>query len=123
MTVLRNLFLVVGGVSAMFLVAVATQHLMADRAPNSLLVIDPKLVVKRFVEERGNEMSDATFKDAILQLDAIVLAEAAAIHNARGAMLVNKDHVLAGGLDVSEAFSDRVIARWDDWVARQARAQ
>ena len=123
MTVLRNLFLVVGGVSAMFLVAVATQHLMADRAPNSLLVIDPKLVVKRFVEERGNEMSDATFKDAILQLDAIVLAEAAAIHDARGAMLVNKDHVLAGGVDVSVAFADRVIARWDEWAARQARAQ
>ena len=122
MKILRNLFLIVGGVSAMFLVAVATQHLMGERASDTLMVIDPKLVVERFVEERGIEMSDESFKDAILQLDAIVLAEAAAIHNARGAMLVNKDHVLAGGLDVSEAFSERVIARWDDWVARQARA-
>ena len=42
---------------------------------------------------------------------------------ARGAMLVNKDHVLAGGVDVSVAFADRVIARWDEWAERQARAQ
>ena len=85
---------------------------LLDPKPQTL-VVDARQVVRIFVEKRGEELTDAELKGAILVFDQIVVDEATAIFNETGNIMINADHMLAGGVEVSALFADRVIARWD----------
>lgn len=77
------------------------------------LVIDAKVVTKMFVDQRGVDLDEEEYRRAIRDIDSIVTAEAERIYRATGQMMINADHVLAGGLDVSSSFGQRVIELWD----------
>ncbi|MDG1432016.1 MAG: hypothetical protein P8L68_19335 [Paracoccaceae bacterium] len=81
--------------------------------PHQTLIVDAKAVVRIFIEERGQHLSEEALRDAIRDFDRLVMAEAQAIHAETGALLINANHILAGGIEISDAFAARVIARWD----------
>lgn len=81
--------------------------------PGEVLIVDAKSVVRIFVEERGQHLSEEALRDAIRDFDRLVMEEAQAIHAQTGALLINANHVLAGGVDISRNFAVRVIDRWD----------
>ena len=78
-----------------------------------MFVVDAQSVARAFLDARGAEMSDEDLAAAILVFDSLVMAEAEALHQSSGIILVNKSHVLAGAADVSAPFAERVLARWD----------
>lgn len=77
------------------------------------LMIDAKQVVKVFTQERGLSLTEEEMSVAILEFDALVMAEAQKIHDQTGAVIINSNHMLAGGRDVSVPFAHNVIAAWD----------
>lgn len=81
--------------------------------PSQVLIVDAKAVVRIFVEERGQHLSEEALRDAIRNFDQLVMEEAQALHAQTGALLINANHVLAGGVEISEGFAARVISRWD----------
>ena len=81
--------------------------------PAEVLIVDAKSVVRIFVEERGQHLSEDALRDAIRDFDRLVMEEAQVLHVQTGALLINANHVLAGGVDISHGFAARVIARWD----------
>ncbi|MDG1430021.1 MAG: hypothetical protein P8L68_15820 [Paracoccaceae bacterium] len=81
--------------------------------PEEVLIVDAKSVVRIFVEERGQHLSEDALRDAIRTFDHLVMEEAQALHAQTSALLINANHVLAGGVDISQGFAARVIARWD----------
>ena len=81
--------------------------------PQKMFVVDAGAVARAFLEGRGAAMSDEELAAAILVFDSLVMAEAQALHQQSGVILVNKSHVLAGAEDVSGTFAGRVLARWD----------
>lgn len=102
------------GLWAAVMINVATLNFfgLLDPAPKTL-IIDANKVVKIFIEERGNSFSDEQLKNAILVFDEIVTAQANRIHQETGNVIVNGNHILAGGQDVSVEFAQRVIEQWD----------
>lgn len=78
------------------------------------LVIDARVITKMFVDQRGVDLDDDQYRSAIRDIDSIVTAEAERVYRATGQMMINADHVLAGGVDVSETFGQRVIQLWDE---------
>lgn len=81
--------------------------------PSQTLIVDAKAVVRIFIEERGQHLREDALRDAIREFDRLVMAEAEALHSETGALLINANHILAGGIEISDAFAARVIARWD----------
>lgn len=81
--------------------------------PEEVLIVDAKSVVRIFVEERGQHLAEDALRDAIRTFDHLVMEEAQALHAQTGALLINANHILAGGAEISEAFAARVISRWD----------
>ncbi|MDP7152381.1 MAG: hypothetical protein QGI08_15960 [Paracoccaceae bacterium] len=81
--------------------------------PEEVLIVDAKSVVRVFIEERGQHLSEDALRDAIRTFDRLVMEEAQVLHTQTGALLINANHVLAGGVDISHEFAARVIARWD----------
>lgn len=77
------------------------------------LVIDARVVTKMFVDQRGGDLDDDAYRQAIRDIDSIVTAEAERIYRATGQIMINADHILAGGRDVSASFGERVIEMWD----------
>ena len=57
--------------------------------PNQILIIDAKAVVRIFIEERGQHLSEEALRDAIREFDHLVMAEAQALHSETGALLIN----------------------------------
>lgn len=84
-----------------------------NQTPPQTLSVDPKALVRIFIEERGQYLDEAELRDAIRTFDRLVMEEAQALHTQTGALLINVTHVLAGGADISAPFAARVIARWD----------
>lgn len=82
-------------------------------SPQKMFAVDAGEVARAFLEGRGEAMSDEELAAAILVFDSLVMAEAQALHQQSGVILVNKAHVLAGAEDVSGPFAGRVLARWD----------
>lgn len=85
----------------------------ALRPQPETLIVNAKKVVKIFVEKRGVNLSETDMARAIKEFDGLVVSEAERIHAQTGAVILNANHILAGGRDVSEPFADQVIARWD----------
>ena len=81
--------------------------------PNQVLIVDAKAVVRIFVQERGQHLSEEALREAIRTFDQLVMDEAQALHAQTGALLINANHILAGGVEISEGFAARVISRWD----------
>lgn len=81
--------------------------------PDQALIVDAKAVVRIFIEERGQHLSEEALRIAIQDFDRLVMAEARDLHAETGALLINANHILAGGIEISDAFATRVIARWD----------
>lgn len=81
--------------------------------PQKMFVVDAGEVARAFLVGRGEAMSDEELAAAILVFDGLVMAEAQALHQQSGVILVNKAHVLVGAEDVSRVFAGRVLARWD----------
>lgn len=77
-------------------------------------VIDAKKVVRIFTEERGKDLSEEDMVKAISVIDQLVTAKAEEIYRDTGSVIVNKNHMLAGGKDVSNQFAALVISAWDD---------
>lgn len=77
------------------------------------LVVDAKVVTKMFVDHRGKDLDEDAYRLAIRDIDSIVTAEAERIYRATGQVMINADHILAGGRDVSVTFGERVIELWD----------
>ncbi len=77
------------------------------------LIVDAKAVVRVFIEQRGVNLDEAQMSDAIKQFDRLVMAEAESIYQRTGRPIINANHILAGGIDISDQFASRVIARWD----------
>lgn len=90
-----------------------SQVLNRIETPAQTLIVDPKAIVRIFIEERGQYLDEADLRDAIRAFDRLVMEEAQALHTHSGALLVNATHILAGGVDISAPFATRVIARWD----------
>jgi len=80
---------------------------------NGALIVDAKAVVRIFVDQRGVNLDEAQMKDAIKEFDRLVMAEAESIYQETGRAIINANHILAGGIDISDQFAARVIARWD----------
>ena len=114
MTRMMKLTYALLAVAAVILIDVAVVAGLGLLAPPpETLIISPREVVRIFTEERGKDLSDEDFQKAILLFDDLVMEEAQVIHSTTGVTLVNANHILAGGQDVSAAFARRVIAQWD----------
>jgi hypothetical protein len=50
---------------------------------------------------------------AILEFDTLVMNEAEKIYAETGAIILNANHILVGGQEVSTPFAKRVIKAWD----------
>lgn len=109
---------IVGGIAAL-LVVLAIQfgtlkYLgLMEPQDNGALIVDAKTVVRIFVETRGVDLSEEEMKQAILDFDRLVIAQADEIYLSTGRAIINANHILAGGHDISEEFARHVIARWD----------
>ena len=90
---------------------------LLEPAPE-MFVVDAGEVARALLEGRGDAMSNDELASAILVFDSLVMAEAQALHQESGIILVNKAHVLAGAPDVSEQFAARVLHRWDTFDAQ-----
>lgn len=80
--------------------------------PASVYVIDAGAVAKIFIERHGEEMAEEDFKQALVRFDRAVTEEAETIFQRTGIALVNKNHMLAGGVDVTADFAEQVMLRW-----------
>lgn len=78
-----------------------------------MLIVDAKQVVRIFVDERGNDLSEEDMRVAIKEFDALVIGLASDIYQQSGSLIINSNHVLAGGRDISDEFGRAVIAQWD----------
>lgn len=102
------------GLLAVITVQFATMSALGVLDPEpEWYVVDAPSVVRVFIEERGDQMTEAEMASAILVFDQLVMEEAQAIFAQTGHRLVNANHVLAGANDVSIQFAHRVVARWD----------
>ena len=109
---------IVGGIAALLVILTVqfgTLKYLGLMEPevNGALIVDAKVVVRIFVETRGKDLDDEEMAAAIRSFDALVMAEAEAIYQGTGRAIINANHILAGGHDISEEFANRVIARWD----------
>ena len=110
---------IVGGVAALLLViavqiGVMTYLGVLEKPDNSALIVDAKTVVRIFIETRGKDLDEGEMAAAIRTFDALVMSEAEAIYQNTGRAIVNANHILAGGIDISEEFAGLVIAHWDE---------
>lgn len=80
--------------------------------PARAYVVDAKEVVRIFVEEEGKNLSEEEMVAAIRVIDGLVLGEAERIYRESGSVIINKNHMLAGGVDVSSQLAMQVIAAW-----------
>ena len=78
-----------------------------------VLIVDAKTVVRIFIETRGVNLDEDQMSDAIKAFDRLVMEEAESIYQGTGRAIINANHILAGGIDISDQFAERVIARWD----------
>jgi len=78
-----------------------------------ILMIDPDVILKRFVEERAIDLEGEAFTNAVRRLDRIIALEAAQTYSEFGMLVVKADLVLAGGTDYTNAFFSRVLTVWD----------
>lgn len=80
--------------------------------PARTYVVDAKEVVRIFVEEEGKDLSEEEMVVAVRMIDSLVLGEAERIYRETGSIIINKNHMLAGGVDVSSQLAMQVIAAW-----------
>jgi hypothetical protein len=80
--------------------------------PARTYVVDAKEVVRIFVEEEGKNLSEEEMIVAVRVIDSLVLGEAERIYRESGSIIINKNHMLAGGIDVSSQLAMQVIAAW-----------
>ena len=109
----RGLWIVIAFLGIIALQLGTLKQLGLLDGPNQVLSVDAKAMVRIFIEERGKHLSEEALRDAIREFDHLVMAEAQALHSETGALLINANHILAGGVEISDAFAARVIARWD----------
>jgi len=77
------------------------------------LIVDAKTVVRIFIETRGVNLNEDQMSDAIKAFDRLVMDEAESLYQGTGRAIINANHILAGGINISDQFAQRVIARWD----------
>lgn len=109
----RGLWIVIAILGIVALQLGTLKQLGLLNGPNQILMVDANAVVRIFIEERGQHLSEEALRDAIRDFDRLVMSEAQDIHAETGALLLNANHILAGGVEISDAFAARVIARWD----------
>ncbi len=83
------------------------------KPPRETFFVNTDMVLKVFVEEATEGMDVAAIGEAMPKLNELMLAEADAIYAETGNVLLNAKVVIAGGRDVSDAFAQRVIERWN----------
>jgi len=110
---------IVGGIAALLVILTVqfgTLKYLGLMEPevNGALIVDAKTVVRIFVETRGVDLDDEEMAAAIRSFDTLVMAEAEAIYQGTDRAIINANHILAGGHDISEEFARHVIARWDE---------
>jgi hypothetical protein len=102
--------LAVWSVFAIFLVTLWWFGLLDG--PARTYVVDAKEVVRIFVEEEGKNLTEEEMAAAVRVIDGLVLGEAERIYVETGSIIINKNHMLAGGVDVSSQLASQVIAAW-----------
>lgn len=91
--------------------AQAAQAMPASDA--EILMVDPDLVLKLFVEDRGLNLEGEAFTAAVQKLDRLVSQVSAETYAEFGVLVVKADLVLAGGVDYTAAFYARIAELWD----------
>lgn len=109
---------IVGGIAALLVILTVqfgTLKYLGLMEPEVIgaLIVDAKVVVRIFVETRGVDLNEDEMKQAIRDFDRLVIAQADEIYLSTGRAIINANHILAGGHDISEEFARHVIARWD----------
>lgn len=109
---------ITGGIAALLVilaVQIGTLQYFGLMEPqeNGALIVDAKTVVRIFVETRGVDLEEDEMKEAIRVFDRLVIDQADEIYQSTGRAIVNANHILAGGHDISEEFAQHVIERWD----------
>jgi len=105
--------LVAGALAVVALQFATMTYYGGAQTENGALIVDAKSVVRIFIEERGVNLEEDQMGDAIGAFDRLVMEEAESIYQATGRPIINANHILAGGIDISDQFATRVIARWD----------
>ena len=96
----------------MFVVCLVTLWSFDLLEPHSeILVIDPSVVLTTFLASHDGELDNEQLAILSDQFNTIVMAEAAAIFNDTGSVIINKSHMLAGGRDVTNEFAEIVVSR------------
>lgn len=103
-------FLAVWSVFAICLVTLWWFGLL--HGPARTYVVDAKEVVRIFVDEEGKDLSKEEMILAVGVIDSLVLSEAERIYRESGSIIINKNHMLAGGVDVSSQLAMQVISAW-----------
>ena len=88
----------------------------AEAAPAGepeILMVDPQLLLKLFVEDRGVALEGEAFAAGVQKLDRLVSQVAAQTYADYGVLIVKADLVLAGGTDYTATFYQRILEQWD----------
>lgn len=78
-----------------------------------ILMVDPDLLLKLFVEDRGATLQGDAFLASVEKFDRLVGQVAAETYAEHGVLVVKADLVLAGGLDYTTAFYARISELWE----------
>ena len=78
-----------------------------------ILMVDPDLLLKLFVEDRGASLQGDAFLASVEKFDRLVGQVAAETYAEYGVLVVKADLVLAGGLDYTTTFYARISELWD----------
>lgn len=108
---------VVAGVAAI----VSGGMLLVDRASRksqTIYAVDAALVVKAFVDQRGDEMEDDELREAVKRIDELANDEARKIYARTGIPILNSRSILVGAVDISDQFAETIIARWSQEYER-----
>ena len=111
--ILRIVGLVAGALAVVALQIATLTYYGGAQVENGALIVDAKAVVRIFIDERGVNLDEDQMKEAIKDFDRMVMEEAESIYQSTGRAIINANHILAGGIDISDQFATRVIARWD----------
>jgi hypothetical protein len=89
----------------------ASDHFLRDRG-EKLFVFDADRSLKLFTEALPNNISDEEFLTAVRLLEEHITEESQRLYAAEGALIVNVDHVLAGGTDITDWMVQGAISRF-----------
>ena len=78
-----------------------------------ILMVDPDILLKLFVEDRGASLQGDAFLASVEKFDRLVSQVAAETYAEYGVLVVKADLVLAGGLDYTTTFYARISELWD----------